>query len=153
VTVNEITLTLGGSVELLLKPAPPEFECVVTSIYEGLILAARGYEMAYTLPADRMVVVRVDYVDGAGNPAMIDGPVTWDTSAAEVVTVDADDADSQQCTITATGLLGTAQVSAHADADLGSGTRALVTTLDVTTVAGEAVAGVISPVGEPQPIP
>jgi hypothetical protein len=151
--MNEITLTLGGSVELLLRAPSPELECIVMARYEGFVAAAKGWIMAYTLPADRQLVVRVDYVDALGNPATVDGEVTWDTSAVEVVTVDVDDGDSQQCTITATGLLGTAQVSAHADADLGSGTRALVTTLDVTTVAGEAVAGVISPVGEPQPIP
>lgn len=109
--------------------------------------------MAYTLPSDKLVMVRVEYVDSHGNPANVDGDVTWDTSAPEVATVDPDAGDSRLCTITASGTLGTSQISAHADADLGSGTRALVTILDVTTVAGEAVAGTISPVGEPAPIP
>ena len=150
--MNEITLTLGGSVELLLKPAPLEGRVYVTVFYEGFT-ATGVSDMAYTLPADRMIVVRVDYVDAAGNPAQVDGEVTWDTSAPEIATVDPDEGDSHQCTVTPGGTIGTVQISAHADADLGSGTRELVTMLDVTTVAGEAVAGVISPVGEPQPIP
>jgi hypothetical protein len=48
---------------------------------------------------------------------------------------------------------GNVQVSATADADLGSGVRNIVTLLDVTVVGGEAVAGTITPVGEPQPKP
>ena len=151
--MNEVTLTLGGSVELLLRPAPLEGACFVSTYYEGLTVTAKGTEMAYTLPADKFVTVRVDYVDAAGHPATVDGPVTWETSAAEVATVEVDGSDSQVCRITPGTTLATAQISAHADADLGSGTRALVTTLDVTVVAGEAVAGTISPTGEPQPLP
>lgn len=150
---NQITLTLGGSVELLLRPAPPEIECIVQAQCDGFIATAKGTHMAYTLPIDKMIQVRVDYVDAHGNPAKVDGAVTWDTSAANIVTVDPDNADSQVCTITPASNIGTAQISAHADADLGSGSRPLVTTLDIEVVAGEAMAGTISPVGEPQPIP
>jgi hypothetical protein len=149
--MNEITLTIGGSVELLLKPAPIEGRVYVTAFYGGL--TTTGENMAYTLPGDRLIVVRVDYVDGAGHPATVDGDVTWSTSASEIASVTVDAGDTQQCTITPAGTLGTAQITATADADLGSGSRELVTMLDVTVVAGEAVAGVISPVGEPQPIP
>ena len=49
--------------------------------------------------------------------------------------------------------LGQVQITATADADLGEGTRELVTLMDVTIVAGEAVAGVIQPLGEATPIP
>jgi hypothetical protein len=44
-------------------------------------------------------------------------------------------------------------MTAYADADLGERVRELATTMDVTVMAGEAVAGTITPVGEPEPIP
>jgi hypothetical protein len=150
---NSLTLTLGGSVELVLRQPPPDIECVIETRYEGFTARGKGFSMAYTLPADKMITVRVDYVDAQGHPAVVDGDVSWDSSAPEVATATVDPGDSHLCTIVPGTTLGTTQVSAHADADLGSGVRALVTTLDVTTVAGEAVAGTISPVGDPQPLP
>jgi hypothetical protein len=153
-TVNALTLTLGGQIEVLLRTSAEEtLFAIVTARYSGFTVRAKGDRMAYTLAADKMVSVRVDYVDAQNNPATVDGPVTWDTSAPDVVSVVADQSDSQVCSITAGTQLGTAQVTARADADLGQGTRELITTLDVTIVAGEAIAGVISPTGDPQPKP
>jgi hypothetical protein len=108
--------------------------------------------MAYTLPNDHLVQVQVAYVDSHGNPANIDGAVTWDTSDANIATVDVDANDSTRATVTPNGQVGQVQVSCSADADLGEGTRELVTTMDIEIVAGEAVAGTISPVGAPQPM-
>jgi hypothetical protein len=48
--------------------------------------------------------------------------------------------------------LGTAQVVATADVDLGAGVQSLITTMDITVVAGQAVAGTISPTGPAEPI-
>ena len=108
--------------------------------------------MAYTLPADHLVVVRVDYVDSQGHPASVDGAVGWSATPTNIVNVTVDPEDSQICTITPASQLGTAQVVATADADLGDGVRNIITTMDVTVVAGEAVSGTISPTGSPQPI-
>ena len=151
---GSLTLTLGGSVELILKQAPPAetITTIVTARYGLFSATAKGDYMAYTLPVDMLVVVQVAYVDGHGNPAAVDGPVQWDTSNAAIVDIRTDANDTTLCTLTAVGTLGTAQVTAEADADLGNGIRTLVTTLDVTTVAGEAVAGSISVVGEAQPV-
>lgn len=109
--------------------------------------------MAYTLPVGKQVEVQVSYVDAAGNPATVDGLVAWDSSDTSIVDVLADDADSTLAVVRAEGKTGQCQVTATADADLGAGTKSLVTTMDVSCVAGEAVAGTISPVGEPVDIP
>lgn len=109
--------------------------------------------MAYTLPADMQVEVKVSYVDASGNPAGVDGAVVWDTSDATIAKVVVNSADSTLCEVIAPGPVGNAQVTATADADLGAGTTPLITTLDVTVVAGQAVAGTISPVGPAEPIP
>ena len=105
----------------------------------------------YTMPIKYQVEVQVSYVDAAGNPAVVDGPVTWSSSDTTVVTVNTDTADSSKCTVQSLMKVGQAQVLATADADLGTGTRNLVTTMDITIVAGEAVAGTIQPVGEAAP--
>ena len=108
--------------------------------------------MAYTLPSGMKCDVAVAYVDANGNPAQVDGEVAWSSSNDAICTATVDTGDSTMCSISAVGGIGDVQVTATADADLGGGTRELVTLLDVHIVAGEAVAGTISPVGEAAPI-
>jgi len=101
------------------------------------------------LKGDQMdAVVR----DANGNPAVVDGDVTWASSDEALCSVAVDAADSTKCLIGAPSITGDAQVTATADADLGDGMRELVLLLDVHVVAGEAVAGTIEPIGEQSPI-
>lgn len=109
--------------------------------------------MAYTLASRMQVHVQVAYLDAAGNPAVVDGPVAWASSNASTIDVVVDAVDSSKALVRAVGPVGQAQVTATADADLGSGVRNLVTPMDVTVAAGEAVSGTISPVGAAEPIP
>jgi hypothetical protein len=106
----------------------------------------------YTLPVDHLVKMQVAYTDAAGNPAKVDGAVAWATSDTAIATVQADQGDSTICTVTPAGKAGQVQVTATADADLGQGVRQLITTADIDVVAGEAVAGSMQPLGEPEPI-
>ena len=121
----------------------------------GTIVTARGDPMAYTLPDGYQVEVAIAYVDAGGNPATVDGNVTWSSSDPTILTVTADTtvAQQMQAIVAATGALGNAQVQASADADLGSGITTLNTLMDVTVVAGQAVSGTIQPVGAAEPIP
>ena len=70
-----------------------------------------------------------------------------------MLTVVADTADHFQASVTPVGPAGSAQVTVTADVDLGTGVKELITLFDVTIVAGQAVAGTISVVGDPQPKP
>jgi hypothetical protein len=124
---------------------------LVTVKYDDFQLTARGDDMAYTLGNDMVVQIKVAYVDAKGNPATVDGEVTWASSDTNIATVDVDDADSFTAQVTPGTQIGQMQVTARADADLGNGTREIITTMDVEIVAGEAVAGTITPVGEPTP--
>ena len=108
--------------------------------------------MSYTLPSRMQVHAQVAYVDAAGNPAVVDGDVTWASSNDLIVAVTTNTADTTKVLIAGVGLAGQAQVTATADADLGDGVRTLVTTMDVEVIAGEAVAGTITPVGAAEPI-
>lgn len=94
----------------------------------------------------------MSYVDAKGNPAMIDGDVVWDSSDENIASVEMDSGDSTIANVIPGDAIGQVQVSATVDADLGSGTTELITTMDVEVVSGQAVAGTITPVGEPQPI-
>ena len=125
----------------------------VTVTYGSFKATAEVDHMAYTLPIDKFIEVQIAYVDSHGNPAVVDGDVAWASSNPAVLAVVVDPADSTHATVTPQGGLSSAQVVATADADLGAGIRQIITTLDVTLVAGEAVAGTISVDGDPQPIP
>jgi len=147
--MSTVQFQLGGTLKFVTEP---EGYALITITYDRFTITAKGQDMAYTLPNDHLVQVQVAYVDSHGNPANIDGAVTWDTSDANIATVDVDANDSTRATVTPNGQVGQVQVSCSADADLGEGTRELVTTMDIEIVAGEAVAGTISPVGAPQPM-
>lgn len=109
--------------------------------------------MAYTLPDDRTIFVQVAYVDARGHPATVDGDVAWASSDTMIANVGVKQGDSTSAQIIPGANLGQAQITATADADLGAGVTSVICTLDVTVVAGSAVAGVITPQGEPQPFP
>lgn len=96
-----------------------------------------------TLTDSQQVDLTVAFADKAGNPASVDGAPVWTSSDETVLTVAAG-ADGLSAVATATGKLGTAQVTVTADADLGSGTTSIAGTLDVTVLAGQAVAAVVS---------
>jgi hypothetical protein len=105
------------------------------------------------LTVTQQSALTVAYVDAAGNPAIVDGDPVWSVTDPAIVELTAG-ATPFEIVARATGVIGTAQVSVTADADLGEGVRSLVTTLDVTVVAGEAVAGNISTApAEEQPAP
>lgn len=78
-------------------------------------------------------------VDAKGNPASVDGVPVWAAPDATIVTV-TPAADGMSAEISSTGPIGSVQVSVTADADLGTGTKPLVGTLQVDVVGGEAVA-------------
>jgi hypothetical protein len=149
--VTTVQFQLGGTLKFVTEEESGY--ALLTIKYDGFTITARGDNMAYVLPNDKFIAVAVAYVDAKGNAAQVDGDVTWDSSDENIVTVEVDAADSTQAKVIPTGQVGQAQVSVTADADLGSGIREIITTADIQVVAGEAVAGTISPVGEPQPIP
>jgi len=149
------TVALAGTVQMVLQEVEPGPLAFITLSLGAYTVTAMGEDMAYTLPVDKQIKVKVSYVDSQGNPAAVDGGVTWASSNATIARVDfaTDAAASFEAVVVPVGPVGQVQITANADADLGAGTRALVTTMDVTVVAGEAVAGVIEPVGAPDDIP
>lgn len=150
--MTTVEFQLGGTLKFVVDEPASRAGARITVHYRGLTLTAWGDGMTYKLPNDHKIEVQVSYIDSHGNPATVDGDVTWDTSDSNIATVETDTGDSTHATVIPDGQVGQVQVTATVDADLGEGIRELITTMDVEIVAGEAVAGTISPVGPPQPI-
>jgi hypothetical protein len=151
------TIAINGSISLSLEQ-PPAIISIVTTRLNGFSVRAQGDKMAYTLPSAMQIEVGVQYTDAAGNPATVDDAVVWNSSDETILTVSvvagppAGYPNGGVCVVQAVGPIGQAQITATADADLGAGTKNITTLLDVQVIAGEAVAGVIAPIGDPSPI-
>ena len=130
---------------------PAKGKQFLTVAYENFVIVMEGDHVMYTLPMDHLVNMQVSYVDAKGNNATIDGEVKWESSDASILLVTTDPGDSTMCRAVPVGTLGQVQITATVDADLGDGVRELITTADISVVAGEAVAGSIQPMGEPEP--
>jgi len=151
--MNELRLEIVFTNPLQIVPAlPASGRQSITVSYDAFSITSEGDHIMYTLPVDHQVHMQVKYFDSAGNPAVIDGDVIWESSDEDIATVTADASDSTMCLVRPVSQIGQVQIKAKADADLGSGLRVLITTADIEVVAGEAVVGTISPVGDPEPI-
>jgi hypothetical protein len=149
--MSKVEFNLGGVLRFITEP--DNAGAFFTIRYRDFEITARGKDMAYTLSVGTQVHVQVAYVDSAGNPATVDGEVGWNSSDETIATVTVESGDTTKALVQAVGKLGQVQITATADADLGDGVRPLVTPMDVEIVAGEAVAGTITPVGAAEPIP
>jgi hypothetical protein len=149
---QRVEIVFKNPLQIMEVPAPALGHAQITIKFDHFIITAEGSHVMYTLPVDHSVLMQVSYVDARGNPATIDGEVTWESSDASIITVLVDPTDSSICRATPVGSVGQAQVTATCDADLGDGVRELITLCDIEVVGGEAVAGTIQPVGEPSPI-
>lgn len=147
-----VNINLRGTLALVEPPAPGPIMVQVTSRFDGIVVKGVG-DMAYTLPDDKTIFVKVEYQDARGHPAAVDGDVTWTTSDEMIANVGVKQGESTEAQIIPGANLGQAQITASADADLGAGVTSVVCTMDVTVVAGSAVIGTITPTGEPQPFP
>src|SRR6516162_7087671 len=128
-----IRIDIGGTIYIASQPTTPPGQAkrvlaFTTAYYEGFSVTGEG-NMAYQLPDDKQLPLSIAYVDKNGNPASIDGAVKWASSDESVLTV-APGGGPQSLTAVVTPVqgqgLGTAQVQAVADADMGSGTTEII---------------------------
>jgi hypothetical protein len=132
------------------KPEPDQVGVWMSMKCEGITVRAKGPNMSYKLPNDKVANLSVQYVDSKGNPADVDGDVVWSSSNEEVCGVEVNDSDSKVARLVPGDQVGQVQITATADADMGEGVRNISCFIDVEVIAGEAVAGVISPIGPAQ---
>jgi hypothetical protein len=164
--MSGFSFTVDRSAEILVdaririnvaEPVAAGLVVTLTATAGGITSTHTGATaMSYTLPADKMVKLGIAYTDAKGNPAQVDGAIRWESSNPEIATCEPTPPihgpEGSLVMIVPGEEIGNCQITAKADADLGDGTRELVTMVDITVVGGEAVAGVITPAGEPVPI-
>jgi len=150
---QRIEISFTSPLKIVQVEEPSPILAVLTITYQRFTITAKGDRFMFTLPVDDAVQMQVTYVDAEGNPAKVDGPITWASSDETLAEVEVDSVDSSIVTVTPVGPTGQVQITATADADLGAGVRELITVCDISLVAGEAVAGTIQPVGAPFPKP
>lgn len=96
-----------------------------------------------TISSDKKRVFSVQPVDAKGRPAAVDGIPSWDLAAPGGVTL-FPSADGLTCDVVwlepKTGVV----LTVKADADLGSGVREIVGSVDIQTLTAEAVGFTIS---------
>jgi hypothetical protein len=150
---QRVEIVFVNPLQLMEVSAPPKVLVFLTIVHQRFIITVEGDHVMYTLPVDHAVNMQVAYTDAAGNPATIDGDVEWVSSDEALIGVEVDETDSTKCRAVPVGPIGQVQITATVDADLGDGVRNLITTCDIQIVGGEAVAGSIQPVGEPEQLP
>lgn len=99
--------------------------------------------MAATMQVGSYATVSVEWRDAGGNTVKVDGPTKWESSNDAIATVTVASGNPQIANLYAAGQIGTVQIEATADADLGEGTKAVTAVLDVQVISGEAVGGEI----------
>jgi len=152
--VTDVLFELKGVLKVITSAQDDQSGVVVATRFDNFIATTKTKgNIMYTLPVDKKVGVQISYVDSKGNPAKVDGDVRWEESDKSIFLFEVDPNSTQQMagTIQPQGALGQAQLKAMADADLGEGVKPLITLFDLEIVGGEAVAGVITPVGDPEP--
>jgi hypothetical protein len=122
-------------------PAAAQPKGIFTLIYKGLKI--QGDNMATTVQVEHIGEIDVTWVDETGKPAHVDGPTTWASTDATVVTVQVSTGNSLIANWH-TVAVGNAQIQATADADLGTGIKTVTSTMDFTVIPGEAVAGTMT---------
>jgi hypothetical protein len=88
------------------------------------------------LIATKQLPLAIKPLDKKGNPAQIDGVPVWESSNPAAVSLEVA-TDGLSCTAKA-GAIGTAIITAKADADLGAGTKDIIGIYEISVVAGEA---------------
>src|SRR5215831_13053321 len=97
-----------------------------------------------TMQIGSYATVSVEWKDANGNPAKVDGPTSWLSSDPGVCEVTVATGNSQIANLFAPGEIGTAQIQATADADMGSGVQAITSTIAVDVISGQATGGEIT---------
>lgn len=103
--------------------------------------------MKLILGDDQKVTLSISPVDAKGNPAAVDGAPAWSSSDDTILAVTA--APDGMSAVAVAGKIGDAQISVTADADMGGGTTTIAGALDVSVLAGQAVAFTIN-AGSPE---
>lgn len=123
------------------------FNDITSTITFNVII---GGQIMATINDNQKILLTAQPVSAKGNPAPIDGPVTWDvTAGTEFISLTP--VDDVSVYAVAIGPLGIATIQASADADLGSGVTTITNTIQIEVIGGPAVTlNILEGTPEPQ---
>lgn len=108
--------------------------------------------MTFVMTNKKPATVKAEFYNAAGDPAHVQGDVSWASSDETIATVVANRPDTSEATVTPVGPSGSFTIEAAADADVGEGVRRLSVQLPSQVVGGgAAVSGSITPVRDRDP--
>jgi hypothetical protein len=90
------------------------------------------------LTDSQKVTLTIAPVTAAGNPAPVDGIPEWGTSDENILTIEPA-TDGLSAEAITTGKLGTAQITATADAEMDDGVTTISGAMTIDVMAGQAV--------------
>lgn len=94
--------------------------------------------MEFNISATQEFVLRIGAIkDSKGNLAQVDGPPVWATDNTDLVAL-SPAADGMSCRVRAIGVVGSANVQATADADIGPGVDNIIGVGQVNIGPGKA---------------
>jgi hypothetical protein len=140
--VNQIEISFGTPLVVIHQHGGPPVRAAFTLATDDY--QVRGEHMAATMPAGSRATVSVAWKDAGGNTVKVDGPTTWASTVPATVECKEATGNPLIANLYAPGPLGSAQIQATADADLGDGLKAVTATLDVTVISGQAQGGNIT---------
>jgi hypothetical protein len=97
-----------------------------------------------TLQSGARATLSVAWLQSNGQSAPVDGPTTWVSSNPSVCQCTVASGNSLIANLYAPGPIGTVQIQASADADMGEGMQPVTSVMDITVIAGQATGGDIT---------
>ncbi|HEY1242209.1 MAG TPA: hypothetical protein VGF16_16710 [Bryobacteraceae bacterium] len=148
---RNLTISFATPLTVIHEQARPSYRAVFAIEINNLQF--KGENMDGTMQAGTLATLSVAWTDKGGNPAKVDGPTTWQSSDDTIVTVTPSTGNPLIANLNAPGPIGTVQIHATADADMGSGVQTVTATSNITVISGQAVAGEITFTQSPQQKP
>ena len=101
--------------------------------------------MSSEMKTGTWATVSVQWTDKSGNPVGVDGSTQWSCSDPTIMACEVAAGNPLIANLHSLGPLGTVQINASADADMGPSVRTIsAPPYTVTVIAGDAVAGEIT---------
>jgi hypothetical protein len=104
----------------------------------------QGENMASEMKSGTYATVSVTWTDKGGNPVAVDGSTKWESSDPAIMEIQPSTGNPLIANLHSLGPIGSVEIHASADGDMGPNVRTVSAVYDVTVVKGDAVAGEIT---------
>ena len=141
--MEKIEISFATPLRVVLSEEEQPYRAIFTVQFEQTTI--KGENMSSTMQIETYATVSVEWKDSGGRTVRVDGPTQWASSDTSICQCTVSSGNPQIANLFAPGpKIGTVQIHATADADLGSGVKTVTATYTVEVITGEAVGGDIT---------